>query len=215
MNGRFMSLATLTRGQIQVKRSTRRQRANLDRARKDFTLGNMRLVQCQAAHLEGIRGILNEAILHSTASYDYAERSLETMRGWYEVKEKGGFPLIGFETDKGELAGFGSYGSFRALPGYRFTVEHSVYVKSNFRGQGLGKQLLGRLIQLAREQNYHVMLGVIDSANEVSIRLHHQLGFEPAGTLRQVGFKFDRWLDVVFYQLILNPAPGSDSPSSK
>ena len=99
--------------------------------------------------------------------------------------------------------GFGSYGAFRAWPGYKYTVEHSIYVDGKFRGRGLGKLLLQEVIGCARNQNYHVLVGAIDSQNAVSIKLHERFGFVHAGTIRQAGFKFGRWLDLVFYQLIL------------
>jgi phosphinothricin acetyltransferase len=103
-----------------------------------------------------------------------------------------------------ELVGFGSFGSFRPFPGYKYTAEHSVYVSEKHRGRGAGKRLLQEIIRLAGEQNYHVLVGVIDSQNSVSINLHQRLGFHLSGTIRQAGFKFGGWLDVVFYQLILN-----------
>jgi len=134
------------------------------------------------------------------------------MADWFAVKSKGHFPVLGLETTAGELAGFASYGAFRPHPAYKYTVEHSVYVDRRFRGQGFGRRLLEEIIATAEREQYHTMIGVIDSANEVSINLHKALGFAPCGALRQVGFKFGQWLDVVFYQLILStpqsPADG-------
>jgi L-amino acid N-acyltransferase len=101
------------------------------------------------------------------------------------------------------MMGFGSYGTFRAFPAYKYTVEHSVYVAADCRGRGLGKTLLQEIITQARAQNYHVLVGGIDSQNATSIHLHQRFGFEHAGTIRQAGFKFGRWLDLEFYQLIL------------
>ena len=96
-----------------------------------------------------------------------------------------------------------SYGKFRDRPAYKYTVEHSVYVDKRFRGQKLGRRLLEAVIDSAGRQNYHVLVGGIDAANAVSIRLHEQLGFNHCGTVRQSGFKFGRWLDLAWYQLIL------------
>jgi phosphinothricin acetyltransferase len=133
------------------------------------------------------------------------------MADWFENKAKGGYPVIGLVTDSGELMGFGSYGAFRAFPAYKYTVEHSVYVAAGFRGRGLGRRLLEEVVAAARAQAYHTLVGVIDSQNEVSIALHENLGFTHAGTVRQAGFKFGRWLDIVFYQLILDtPAEAVD-----
>jgi phosphinothricin acetyltransferase len=173
----------------------------------------MRVVQCEPErHAEAILAIFNDAILHSTALYDYKPRTMETMARWFEAKAAGKHPVIGVENDSEELMGFGSYGTFRAWPAYKYSVEHSVYVDARFRGQGVGKQLLRELIAAAQGQDYHVLIGAIDSSNAVSIRLHEAMGFIYCGTIRQAGFKFNRWLDLAFYQLILStpdhPADG-------
>jgi len=128
-----------------------------------------------------------------------------------EAKSRGRYPVIGVESDAGELMGFASYGPFRAWPAYKYTVEHSVYVDARFRGQGVGRLLLRAVISAAESQDYHVMVGGIDAANAVSIRLHESLGFAPCGVVRHAGFKFGRWLDLAFYQLILRtPAAPAD-----
>src|SRR5687767_9788977 len=133
------------------------------------------------------------------------------MSAWFDAKAKGRFPVIGIENDGGELMGFGSYGTFRAWPAYKYSVEHSVYVDKRFRGKGLGKRLLQEVIVAAERQGYHILVGVIDAENAVSIGLHERLGFKHCGTIRQAGFKFGRWLDVAFYQLILaTPAVPND-----
>lgn len=169
----------------------------------------MKLIRCdQATYASPILAILNDAILNSTAIYDYRPRTLEVMAAWFETKEKGNYPIIGALGDDGQLMGFGSYGTFRAWPGYKYTVEHSIYVARQYRGQGIGKSLLKELINAAQAQDYHVMIGGIDSQNSVSIHLHTALGFVHAGTVREAGFKFGRWLDLVFYQLIL-PTPAN------
>lgn len=166
----------------------------------------MNWIDCESQHLEAIRGIFNEAILHSTALYDYEPRSPEVMAAWWDAKQKGSYPVIGVVNDSGELMGFASYGPFRSFPAYKYTVEHSVYVDARFRSQGLGKRLLQRLLQIAQDQGYHVLVGVIDAANEPSVQLHERLGFTRCGELREVGFKFGRWLDLVIYQRQL-PTP--------
>jgi len=165
----------------------------------------MKLVQCDPRHhAEAILAIFNEAIAHSTALYDYKPRTMETMQAWFEAKAKGNYPVIGLESESGELAGFATYGTFRAWPAYKYSVEHSVYVDVRFRRRGLGRRLLEELILAAERQNYHVLIGAIDAANTASITLHERLGFKPCGTIRQAGFKFGRWLDLSFYQLTLS-----------
>ena len=165
----------------------------------------MKIVHCEAdQHAEKILAIFNEAIVNTTALYDYTPRTLETLKSWFETKAKGNFPVIGMENERGELMGFCSYGTFRAWPAYKYSVEHSVYVDGRFRGQGVGKRLMQELIVTARKQGYHVLIGGIDASNTGSIRFHESLGFVPCGTIKQSGFKFGRWLDLAFYQLILD-----------
>jgi len=141
----------------------------------------MQAVHCtRERHGDAILAIFNDAILHSTALYEYQPRTAQRIDDWFAAKAQGGFPVLGLEADDGSLAGFGSYGAFRAFPAYKYTVEHSVYVHRSHRGRG------------------------IDMDNQASIALHAGLGFTHAGTVRQAGFKFGRWLDVGFYQLILD-----------
>ncbi len=163
----------------------------------------MKIIRCDPGFAEPILAIFNEAILNSTALYDYEPRTPAFMAAWFEAKRKGDYPVIGVVDEHGELLGFGSYGSFRAWAAYQYTVEHSIYVKRGWRGKGVGKLLLPEVIATARAQQFHVLVGAIDSQNSASIALHRKFGFHHAGTIRQVGFKFGRWLDLDFYQLIL------------
>jgi L-amino acid N-acyltransferase len=163
------------------------------------------IVRCNfERHAEAILEIFNDAILHSTALYDYEPRTVQNMVAWFDAKRAGSFPVIGIEDSKGILLGFGSYGIFRAWPAYKYTVEHSVYVHKDHRGRGLGRTVIQELMAAARENDVHAMIGGIDAANAGSIALHEQLGFKHVGTLAQVGFKFGGWLDLAFYQLLLD-----------
>jgi len=173
----------------------------------------MQLATCTFdAHASQILAILNDAIEHSTAIYDYRLRAPESMVGWFAAKDAGRFPVIGAFGEGGKLLGFASYGTFRAWPAYKYSVEHSVYVHKDHRGRGIGIALMRELISEARAYQYHVMVGGIDVANTGSIALHEKLGFTHAGTIREAGFKFGRWLDLAFYQLVLetpaNPVDG-------
>lgn len=162
------------------------------------------LINCRYdQHAGAILEIFNHAIVNSTALYDYQTRTLSFMQQWFAAKQAGGFPVLGLEKE-GRLLAFASYGSFRPQPAYKYSVEHSIYVHPEACGQGLGKRLLQALIQEAEAQNYHLMIGGIDAQNAASIALHTQLGFVHAGTIKQAGFKFGQWLDLAFYQLILN-----------
>ena len=164
----------------------------------------MQIVDCTLdVHGEAILAILNEAIATSTALYDDEPRTMESMREWFAIKAAKNFPVLGLVGDSGQLLAFSTYGIFRNLSGYRYTVEHSVYVHPEHRGQGYGERMMLAVIDEAKQRGVHVMVGVIDASNQASVTLHEKLGFTHGGTLREIGFKFDRWLDVVLYQLVL------------
>lgn len=163
------------------------------------------VVECSYdRHGERVLEIVNHAILTSTALYDYAPRDLNQIEAWFSNKSIGGWPILGIESSGGELRAFGSYGPFRNFPAYKYTVEHSVYVAQEYRGQGLGRRILQLLIDQAQQDNYHALIGAIDANNSASCALHDKLGFELVGKLPQVGFKFGNWLDLALYQLTLN-----------
>lgn len=173
----------------------------------------MNFVNCSyETHASAILDIFNDAILHSTALYDYKPRAPQSMIGWFKAKEVGGYPVVGALDSLGYLLGFASYGTFRAWPAYKYSVEHSVYVHKDHRGKGIGMALVRKLIEAAKAQQYHIMVGGIDVTNSASISLHEKLGFVHAGTIRQAAFKFGSWRDLGFYQLLLetpaNPIDG-------
>lgn len=146
--------------------------------------------------------IVNYEIQNTTAIWDYETRTIEQQLAIIREKEEKNFPfIVALKDDK--IVGFGTYGFFRHKIGYRFTVEHSVYVHKDFHGNGIGSLLLKELIEIARNQKLHTMIGVIDSENRGSIVFHQKLGFEIVGNIKQTGYKFDRWLDSVFMQLFL------------
>ena len=156
----------------------------------------------QIEDTQTILDIINYNILHSTALYDYNTRSFEQQKSILEDKIAKGFPVIVAELD-GKTVGFGMYSEFRFKEANKFTVEHSVYVGNDFHGKGIGKILLSELIELAKKQGLHTMIGVIDSENQSSIDFHEKFGFKTVGIIKDVAFKFDRWLHSVFVQLIL------------
>lgn len=161
---------------------------------------NIRLAE--AKDLPAILEIVNYNILNSTAVYDYDPKSLSEMQTWFEEKQQANWPVFVAELD-GEITGYASYGPFRFKQGYRFTIEHSVYVNNKHNGKGIGKLLLTELITLAKAKNYHTMIGGIDADNKGSIEFHKKFGFTETGTIKESGFKFGRWLDLTFMQLIL------------
>lgn len=151
---------------------------------------------------QAILAIINHNILYSTSLYDYNVRNYEQQKNILEEKINKNFPVI-VATIEGNVVGFGMYSEFRFREAYRFTVEHSVYVNESFHGQGIGKLLLQELIVLARKQKLHTMIAVIDAENQSSVAFHEKFGFKTVGIIKESGYKFDRWLDSVFMQLIL------------
>lgn len=152
--------------------------------------------------LPGILEIYNDAILNTTAVYDYKPHTPAMREKWFEDKVKAGIPVLVAEQDK-RVAGFASYGQFRAWAAYKYSVEHSVYVHPDFRRQGIAKKLVLELIEIAKQRNVHTIIAGIDADNAISINLHKVLGFKETGHFAEVGYKFGRWLDLAFLQLIL------------
>jgi phosphinothricin acetyltransferase len=153
--------------------------------------------------LQPMLDVYNEAILNTTAVYQEETHTLAMRRKWFEEKQQAGLPVLVAYVNA-EFAGFSSYGPFRNWPGYRFTVEHSVYVATGFRGRGIGKKLVKALIEHARQQKIHAIIAGIDAAGDASIGLHLSLGFKEVAYFKEVGYKFGRWLDLKFFELILD-----------
>lgn len=153
--------------------------------------------------LAAITAIYNEAGVGTTASYDLEPVEVAERRRWLANKTNSNFPVL-VATSEGEVLGFAAYGTFRDKAGYARTVEHSVYVAAGRRAAGVGRMLMLALIDRAHGDGVHVMVGVLDADNEASMTFHRRLGFEEVGRLREVGRKFDRWLDAVFVQLTLD-----------
>lgn len=149
--------------------------------------------------LPGIITIYNEVIRTSTAVYTEIEFSAERGAAWFDAKRAGGFPFI-VATDESGITGFGTFGNFRAPPCYQHSVEHSVHVRADRRGQGIGRQLVIELMNRAAGMHKHVMIAGVDADNAVSIKLHESLGFIKVAHFHEVGFKFGRWLDLVFLE---------------
>ncbi len=156
----------------------------------------------QTEDTQAISDIINYNILHSTALYDYNIRTYEQQKAILEDKIAKNFPVIVAEID-GKVVGFGMYSEFRFREAYKFTVEHSVYVSNACHGKGIGNVLLAALIDLAKAQNLHTMIAVIDAENQGSVLFHEKFGFKTVGIIKESGYKFDRWLHSVFMQLIL------------
>jgi L-amino acid N-acyltransferase len=160
----------------------------------------MRIDDATDDDLPGILAIYNDVIRTSTAIYRDEPATLDERRAWNETRKTNGYPLLIARTEDGVVAGFATFGDFRPWPGYRYTVEHSVHVAGPHRGHGIGTALMRELIARGAAIGKHVMVAGIDADNHGSIRMHERLGFERTGHLKEVGWKFDRWLDLVFMQ---------------
>ena len=151
--------------------------------------------------------IYNDIILHTTAVWQYEPQSLQMRTEWFEGRQQQGFPVYVAETKEADkqpvILGFSSYGPFRNWPGYKYTVENSVYVSKDARGLGIGKKLMKSLIEKARGQQLHAMVAGIEASNDVSIGLHLSFGFVEVAHFKEVGWKFGRWMDLKFFELIL------------
>jgi L-amino acid N-acyltransferase len=152
--------------------------------------------------LQAMLAIYNHAIINTTAVYDYQPRTSDAQRQWFETKQAQRLPVL-VAVDNATIIGFGSFGPFRPWPAYQFTVENSLYVDSAFQRKGAGTALLASLITAAQTAGYHTMVAGIDAANEASLALHRKAGFEPVAHFREVGWKFERWLDLVFMERML------------
>lgn len=153
--------------------------------------------------LPGILAIYNEVIATSTAVYSDKPATLEDRTAWWHARGEQAYPVL-VATDSTGVVGFASFGDFRTWPGYRFTVEHTVHVRQDSRGKGVGSALMTPLIDRASALGKHVMIAGVDADNAASLRFHERLGFERVAHFRQVGFKFGRWLDLVFLQRYLD-----------
>ncbi|MDX1368101.1 GNAT family N-acetyltransferase [Pseudomonas sp.] len=161
------------------------------------------IIDANETDLPGILAIYNDAVLNSTAIWNETLVDLANRQAWLAERNAAGFPVLVAHDAAGDVVGYASYGTWRSIEGFRHTVEHSVYVRSDQRGQGLGPLLMQALIERAQAAGLHVMVAAIESENAASIRLHQRLGFVITGQMPQVGCKFDRWLDLTFMQLIL------------
>jgi L-amino acid N-acyltransferase len=153
--------------------------------------------------LPGILDIYNEAVLNTTATYDYEPRTLDHRVAWFGDHVNNKLPVFVAVNQEGKVVGWSALNPYHDRKGYQFTTENSVYVSADQRGKGIGKLLMKPLIEAARQRGLHAILAGIDAENEASIRLHASFGFVKTAHFKEVGFKFGRWLDVVYMELLL------------
>lgn len=164
----------------------------------------MQIREATEADVQAITAIYNDAVQNTTAIWNDTLVDDENRLRWLTQRQTAGFPVLVAVAETGEVLGYASYGDWRPFDGYRHTVEHSVYVRADQRGSGLGRALMAALIARARVAGKHAMIAAIDASNGASIGLHRKLGFEQVGHLPEVGTKFGRWLDLAFLQLRLD-----------
>jgi L-amino acid N-acyltransferase len=151
------------------------------------------------ADLEEITAIYNEVLTNSTAIYNDRPATREERIAWWTARREQGYPVL-VAVDAGAIRGFATFGDFRSWPGYRYTVEGTIHIHSAARGRGVGSGLLETLLERARILGKHTMIAGVDSENTASLRFLERSGFERVGHLREVGYKFERFLDLIFLQ---------------
>ena len=161
------------------------------------------------ADMGAVADIYNHAVAHTTAIWNEKEVDVANRIAWLADRRRVGYPVL-VAIEDGEIIGYASFGDWRAFDGYRHTVEHSVYVRPDQHGKGIGKALMLALIDRARQIGKHVMVAGIEARNIGSIALHEKLGFTNAGTLAEVGTKFGGWLDLTFMALRLDERSDPD-----
>lgn len=166
------------------------------------TIASIEIREALEADLPAILALYNDMVLHTTTVYNETPHTLEMRRQWLSEKQAGNWPVL-VATVHNKFAGFATYGTWRAWQGYRFTAEHSVYLQPEFQAQGIGRLLMTELIQRARMAGLHVLVAGVDASNASSIRFHEKLGFKTIGIFPEVGYKFNRWLNLCMMQKIL------------
>lgn len=155
--------------------------------------------------MPALRDLYNATILTTTAAWTEEPQTLRARQAWFRAQARASYPVLVADID-GQVVGFTAYGCFRGSgkwPGYRFTVEHTIHVNEGHWRHGVGRMLLGTLMDRARANGVHAMVAAIDGANDDSIAFHRQLGFDIVARMPEVGRKFNRWLDLLLMQRIL------------
>ena len=157
-----------------------------------------------------ITTIYNEVVANSAAVWTEKQDSEAERVAWMNARRSLGYPVL-VAVEGLSVRGYGTFGDFRAWPGYRYSVEHSVYIHADHRGRGLGSAIVAELISAASALGKHVLIAGIDGDNMASIRLHERAGFLEVARIPEIGRKFGRWLDLVFMQRVLD-IPGAARP---
>jgi len=165
-------------------------------------MNSITIINANSAHFKEILEIMNFEILNKTSLYDYNERTITDVEKIYESKMLKNYPFF-VAIQNNEVIGYAYYDSYNPKQGYLYTVEHSIYLKSGNEGKGIGKLLMNKLIETAKDQKIKTMIALIDNENQNSVLFHEKYNFETVGIMKKVGFKFNRWLDCRIMQVIL------------
>lgn len=163
--------------------------------------------------ITAITAIYNDILVTSTAIYRDEPATVDERLAVWRSRTQQNYPTL-VACDGSSVVGFASFGDFRPWPGYRFTVEHTVHVHASSRGRGVGSDLVKALIPRAGALGKHIMIGGIDAQNVASLKFHERLGFERVAHFKQVGFKFGRFLDLLFVQRQVDAIAGSSIPAA-
>ncbi|ORX92240.1 sortase-like acyltransferase [Basidiobolus meristosporus CBS 931.73] len=170
-------------------------------------LDQLEIRDCELSDVPGILEIFNWEILHSTSIFEYEEKALEEREAWFNFLKSRGYPLIvaiDTTTPEKRVAGYCCLGVFRDKPAFKSTTEVSLYIHQGYRRRGLGKRLMKEIIQRGKDLGFCNIIAGITAENTASLKLYEQLGFSFVGTFHRVGYKFDRWLDCTFMELMIN-----------
>jgi len=154
-----------------------------------------------AEDVKGILTIYNDAILHTTATFDTKIKTVEEMLEWFSHHPKQYPVIVSKENDV--VTGYCSLTQFKEKDAYKHTVELSVYIHPEHRRKGLARKLMEEIIIIAKDLGHHTIISCITSGNEVSEKLHEKLDFQKVGQIKKAGQKFDEWLDTVYYQKMI------------
>ena len=170
----------------------------------------MQVRDAHAGDIDAILAIYNDAVSNTLAIWNERTVDAANRAAWLAERQRAGYPVLVAIDAAGSVAGYASFGDWRAFEGFRHTVEHSVYVRHDSRGTGIGQALMVELIARARGIGKHVMVAGIEARNAGSIALHKKLGFVEVGLMPQVCTKFGGWLDLAFLQLTLDARSDPD-----
>lgn len=163
--------------------------------------GSLEIRHASLADCAAINDIYNHYVVHDTCTYQTEPESLAEREVWL-ARHGGAHPVLVAEQ-QGQILAWGALSAFHPRAAYRFSVEDSIYVRHDRLRRGLGRSMLAALLQQAREHGLHTVIALISADKAGSVALHAEFGFQPKATLREAGYKFDTWLDVLFMQLML------------